>query len=72
MTAKVQTRSGRRIEATTKVIAIGPALEAIPASLAAAMHLPTNPPPEHALQVQLAIPAGMTLRPGEHVDVTLQ
>lgn len=71
MTAEVRTRSGTRRSATTKVIQVGPGLEAIPPSLVAGMRLPPNVVPEPGLRVVLAMPAGLDLRPGEQVDVSL-
>lgn len=72
MTAEIRTRTNTRQVTTTKITEVGAAMEPIPAGLIAAMHLPTSPPPAHALRVQLALPAGLTLRPGEYVDVTLR
>jgi len=72
MTAEIRTRGAHRVVATTKITDVGVAFEPIMASVQAAMHLPTNPPPEQALRVQFALPAGLTLRPGENVDVTLR
>ena len=37
----------------------------------AAMRLPPVPTPETALRVDFALPAGLALRPGEHVDVVI-
>lgn len=71
MTAEVRTRTSARQSATTKIIEVGPALEAIPLSLVAGMHLPANVVPEPGLRVVLAMPAGLDLRPGEQVDVSL-
>lgn len=72
MVAEVQTRGVVRRSATTKVTEVGGALESIPAGIMAALRLPASPPPESALRVQLAVPKGLALRPGEHVDVTLR
>ena len=71
MVVEIRTRGSARKVATTKITEVGAAMEAIPAGLMAAMRLPTNPAPEHALRIQLAMPAGLSLRPGEHVDVTI-
>ena len=71
MTAEVRTRSSNRLVAATKITEVGAAMEMIPPSIAAALRLPANPPPEHALRVQFALPAGMNLRPGEMVDVVV-
>ena len=72
MTVEIRTRTTIRRVGTTKIIAIGAAMEALPGGIAAAMHLPANPPPEHALRIQFALPAGLALRPGEHVDVVIR
>ena len=72
MTAEVRTRTLKRLVATTKITEVGAALEPIPPGIAAAMQLPVNPPPAHALRIQLTLPKGLNLRPGEHVDVTIR
>jgi multidrug resistance efflux pump len=71
MIAEVRTRGRVRQTATTKITEIGAALEPLPGNIIAALRLPSNPPPEHALRVQFALPAGIALRPGELVDVVL-
>jgi multidrug resistance efflux pump len=71
MTVEVRTRSLPRQFATTKITAVGAAMEAMPPGIVGAMRLPTNPTPEHALRIQMALPVGLSLRPGEHVDVTI-
>ena len=71
MAAEVRTRDNQRQAATTKITEVGAAMEPLPPGIAAALHLPANPPPEYALRIQFAMPAGLALRPGEHVDVTL-
>jgi multidrug resistance efflux pump len=71
MAAEVRTRNGKRQVATTKITEVGAAMEAIPPEILAAIRLPSNPPPEHALRIQLAIPNGLALRPGEVVDVVI-
>jgi multidrug resistance efflux pump len=72
MMAEVRTRTSPRQVATTKITEVGAAMEPISGGLLAAMRLPPNPPPEHALRIQFAMPAGITLRPGEVVDVTIR
>lgn len=69
MTVEVRTRGVKRQFATTKITEVGAALEPIPPSIMAALRLPANPPPEHALRIQFALPTGIPLLPGEHVDV---
>jgi multidrug resistance efflux pump len=71
MTVEVRTRSLPRQVATTKITEVGAAMEALPVGIIGAMRLPTNPTPEHALRIQMALPVGLQLRPGEHVDVTI-
>ena len=71
MTAEIRTRGLVRETAVSKVTGVGVAMEAIPASLLGAMHLPSNVGAEHALRVYVAIPKGLRLWPGEHVDVTI-
>ena len=72
MKAEIRTRTAARLSATTTIIQVGPAMEPISPSLLAAMHLPTTPVPEPGLRVQLALPLGLKLRPGEHVDVVIE
>lgn len=72
MVAEVLTRGSERRAAKTKVTEVGAALEPMPAGIMAALRLPASPAPESALRIQLAVPAGLALRPGEHVDVTLR
>ena len=69
MIAEVRTRNGQRQLAATKITEVGAAMEAMPPDILAALRLPVNPPPEHALRIQLAMPTGLALRPGEIVDV---
>ena len=71
MTAEVATRTSARDHATTQIVEVGPAMEPISPSLLSAMHLPPNTPPEPGLRVHFAMPQGLNLRPGEHVDVTV-
>ena len=47
-------------------------MEPVPASLQAAMRLPPNTPPELGLRVQISVPDGFVLRPGEQVDVAIE
>lgn len=72
MVAEVQTRGPERRMATTKVTEVAGAMEPLPMAIMAALRLPASPSPESALRVQLAVPSGLTLRPGEHVDVTIR
>lgn len=69
--AIVTTRGSPRVSGQAKVLQVGSAMEPIPPSFAAALHLPPNQPIESALRVVLAVPEGMKLLPGEHVDVSL-
>jgi multidrug resistance efflux pump len=71
MTVQVRSRASSRQSATTKILEVGPALEAIPLSLVAGMRLPPNVVPEPGLRIVLAMPAGLALRPGEQVDISL-
>lgn len=71
MTAEVATRTNAREHAMTKIVEVGPAMETISPSLLSAMHLPPNTVPEPGLRVHFAMPQGLNLRPGEHVDVTV-
>ena len=69
--ATVRTRGHPRASGEAKVLQVGAAMEPITPSLLAALHLPPNQLVEPGLRVVLAVPAGMNLRPGEHVDVSL-
>lgn len=71
MTAEIRTRATARQSATTKILEVGSIMEPISPSLLAAMRLPPSLVPEPGLRIQLAIPNGITLRPGEHVDVVI-
>jgi multidrug resistance efflux pump len=72
MTAEVRTRALSRQSGTTKILQVGPVMEAISPTLLAAMRLPPGQLPEPGLRIQFAIPAGLNLRPGEQVDVTIR
>ena len=69
--ATVTTRGSPRVSGQAKILQVGSAMEPITPSLVAALHLPPNQPIESALRVVLAVPDGMKLLPGEHVDVSL-
>ncbi len=69
MPVEIRSRTQSRQLAKTAIVNVSPALEAIPATLMAALHLPSSPLPEPALKIQIAIPDGFSLRPGEFVDV---
>lgn len=69
--ATVTTRGSPRVSGQAKILQVGSAMEPITPSLVAALHLPPNQPIESALRVVLAVPEGMKLLPGEHVDVSL-
>jgi multidrug resistance efflux pump len=71
MSAEIRTRGAPRQAAMTKVTGVGGAMEAIPSSLLAAMRLSDKSGPEHALRILFAMPPGLALRPGEHVDVII-
>jgi multidrug resistance efflux pump len=72
MEVELRTRSEPRLSAASKVVQVGPAMEAISPSLLAAMRLPPNQPPEPGLRVQFALPPDFKVRPGEHVDVVFR
>jgi len=71
MVAEVRTRAAPRQTAVTTIMQVGSTMEPIPSTLVAAMRLPSNPPPEPALRIDLKLPAGLKVRPGEHVDVII-
>jgi multidrug resistance efflux pump len=72
MVAQIRTRGSAPKSASTKITQVGAALEAIPATVVAAMRLPPNTAIETGLRVEFAVPAGMDLKPGEHVDVSVR
>ncbi len=72
MEAEVRTRSTPAKIATTKITNVGVAHEILSPTMLAAMRLPPTPAPETALRVEFALPTGLDLRPGEHVDVTVR
>ena len=69
---EIRTRGNSRQVATSKILEIGAAMEAIPSTLVSAMHLPPSPVPEPGLRIQFALPAELKLRPGEFVDVIIR
>ena len=72
MEAEIRTRGTPVKIATTKITHVGVALETLSPTMLAAMRLPTVPAPETAVRVEFALPPGLALRPGEHVDVTVR
>lgn len=72
-TVEVRTRTLQRQTASATVINVGQLLEPISPTLLAAMHLPiSNVPTEFGVRVIVAAPRGLTLRPGEQVDLIVQ
>ncbi len=69
---EIRTRGSVRQTAATTITQVGAALETISPTILAAMRLPTTPAPETGLRIEFAIPSGLELRPGEHVDVVLR
>jgi multidrug resistance efflux pump len=72
MVAEIRTRTNPVKVAETTITYVGATLEAISPTVLAAMRLPPVPTPETALRVDFAIPSGLSLRPGEHVDVVIR
>jgi multidrug resistance efflux pump len=70
MTVEVRTRSQQRQVTTATVVQVGRHMEPIPLPLLAAMQLADSP--ESGLRIHFTPPVGLTLRPGEHVDVTIR
>ena len=69
MMVEVRTRGDSRKTAQAKITNVGTAMEPLTPSLISAMHLPPAPVPEPGLRIEIAMPAGLNLRPGEFVDV---
>jgi len=72
MTAEIRTRGTPVKVAVTTIAQVGAALETISPSVLAAMRLPPTPTPETAVRLEFALPAGLSLKPGEHVDVIVR
>ncbi|MEO6243847.1 MAG: HlyD family efflux transporter periplasmic adaptor subunit [Opitutaceae bacterium] len=72
MLAEIRTRGSPAKVVATKITHIGVALETLSPNMVAAMRLPPTPLPETAVRVEFALPTGLELRPGEHVDVTVR
>lgn len=72
MAAQIRTRNTPPKVAATTITHVGPALELLSPTVLTAMRLPPTPLPETALRIEFSLPAGLNLRPGEHVDVILQ
>lgn len=72
MVAEIRTRRSPSVITTSKITQIAPGLEPLPVALHAAMSLPASVPTESALRIELALPAGLALLPGEHVDVMVR
>jgi len=58
-------RESRRDHRDSSRVVLG----AIAPAVISAMRLPPTLSPETALRVEFAMPAGLVLRPGEHVDI---
>lgn len=72
MTVEVRTRTFHRQEAHATITAVGSQFEPIGPALLAAMHLPNSATgTELGLRVSITAPAGLALKPGEHVDLIL-
>jgi len=73
MAIEVRTRTHPRQTAVATVTHVAQQYDYIPASLLAAMRLPAaTVPTELGLRVHIALPAGLVLRPGEHVDLIVR
>lgn len=73
MLVEVRTRTFHRQTGTATVAQVSQQLEPILPSLLAAMRLPvSNVPTEFGLRVHISPPTGLTLRPGEQVDVIIR
>jgi multidrug resistance efflux pump len=73
MTVEVRTRTFQRQIAHATVAQVGRQFEPISPSLLVAMRLPVSAvPTEFGLRLHITAPAGLALKPGEHVDLTLR
>jgi multidrug resistance efflux pump len=72
-TVEVRTRTLQRQTASATITHVGQLLEPISPTLLAAMRLPvSNVPTEFGVRVVVAAPRGLSLRPGEQVDLIVQ
>lgn len=70
MTVEVRTRTFQRRSAESTIAQVGRQFEPISPTLLAAMRLPVSTiPTELGLRIHVTPPAGLSLRPGEHVDL---
>jgi multidrug resistance efflux pump len=69
MSVQVRTRGLHRVVSLAKITEVGAQMEAIAPALLPAIHFATNA--ELGLPIAVSLPAGMQLRPGELVDLTL-
>jgi multidrug resistance efflux pump len=73
MEVEVRTRTFLRRVGTARVAHVGAQLEPISPTLLAAMRLPVaSIPTDFGLRVHITAPEGLTLRPGEHVDLIIR
>jgi multidrug resistance efflux pump len=72
MVAEIRTRGSEVKIAATTVTQVGSVMEIISPTMITAMHLPPTPAPETALRIEFALPPGLALRPGEHVDILMR
>jgi multidrug resistance efflux pump len=73
MAVEVRTRTFVRRSALSTVAQVGRQLEPLTPTLLAAMRLPVSTlPSEYGIRVHIVPPAGLELRPGEHVDLILR
>ena len=69
---EIRTRTWQRQIATARITQVGQQFEPISPTILAAMRLPVSTvPTEYGLRVLVTSPAGLELRPGEHVDLIL-
>ncbi len=73
MTVEVRTRRSNREVGTSQITHVGEQLEPVSPSLLALMRLPiTTVPTEYGLRILVTPPSGLTLLPGEPVDLILR
>jgi multidrug resistance efflux pump len=69
MPVEIRSRAQSRQTAGSTIIAVGAGMEMLTPSLISALHLPPTPLPEPGLKIQIGIPDGFKVLPGEFVDV---
>lgn len=72
MSVEIRTRTFQRRSAEATITHVGLQFEPVSPTLLAAMRLPVSTvPTEFGLRIHVSVPAGLSVRPGEYVDLIL-